>query len=99
MERNDEAIEELRAAIDVYPGHWLAHAELGEELARRADWPGAERHLLEAVRRQPDLAPAWVVLADVYRRSGRAEQARAAHERAMQLRGDRSEEGGGAGGG
>ena len=76
-----EARRELTRAVALDPTHAGAHYELAEVLLRAHASPGYERTAAElytrAIQNRPDLVPAYLALADLYRRLGFAEQARA----------------------
>jgi tetratricopeptide (TPR) repeat protein len=83
--RYREAAERLRVALEVSPGYWRAHVNLGISLQRLGDGAGARRALLEAMRIAPQAMdpPAW--LGRLAAEDGRLEEAVSFAARARRL--------------
>jgi Flp pilus assembly protein TadD len=61
----DEAVAELRKAIDLDPKHAKAHAMLGQALWGKYDAVGAMAELQKAIALDPKLSTAHGVLGEV----------------------------------
>lgn len=71
QDRQDEAIDEFRAALAAIPGYIDAHHGLGDLLLEREDREGALEHYLSVLRHRPDrtdlMMKASVILVDLGR--------------------------------
>jgi len=84
--RLDEAERTYRRVLGVTaPSSWRAHLGLGVVAAGRGDADAAERWWIETTRLAPRRAEAWANLAQLYRASGRPEEAARAEARAADL--------------
>jgi protein O-GlcNAc transferase len=81
----DEAIAEIRRAIEIDPSLPEAHNELGMMLARRNDLTEAGHCFRKVIALRPDFAEAHHNLANVLREQGRLEQAIASYEAALAI--------------
>jgi predicted Zn-dependent protease len=86
ISRVPEAIVELRAALELAPGHYRANLLLGRILSLQGKPAEGLPHLLRAAEAQPSSSEAQAFLADAYQALGRAGEAEAARARARQLR-------------
>ena len=76
----------FRHALAVTEGNYLAHLNLGFDLARRGDLAEAERHFREALRPQPNLVEGHAGLGINLRRQGRPREALPHLQRAVAMR-------------
>lgn len=84
--RLDEAERVFRRVIDVTaPSSWRAHLGLGVVAAERGEEDEAERWWTETTRLAPHRPEAWTNLAQLYRSTGRVEEAARAEARAAHL--------------
>ena len=58
QQRYDEALVQTQAALDINPASYEAHNTLGSLLLDRGDREKAWQHIAEALRLEPDYAPA-----------------------------------------
>jgi Tfp pilus assembly protein PilF len=58
QQRYDEAMVQAQAALDINPASYEAHNTLGGLLLDRGDREKAWQHIVEALRLEPDYAPA-----------------------------------------
>ena len=58
QQRYDEALVQVQAALDINPASFEAHNTLGGLLLERGDREKAWQHIAEALRLEPDYAPA-----------------------------------------
>jgi tetratricopeptide (TPR) repeat protein len=58
QQRYDEALTQAQAALDINPASYEAHNTLGGLLLDRGDREKAWQHIVEALRLEPDYAPA-----------------------------------------
>jgi tetratricopeptide (TPR) repeat protein len=72
----DDAVDESTAK---------AHYSLGVIAASRGRQPSAVDHFVAAVRYQPNYVEAWLALADVHRRAGRAAEALGEYDEAIKI--------------
>jgi tetratricopeptide (TPR) repeat protein len=71
------------ASLDAPEPAWKAF-EKGRKATEKKKWKDAEKRLQEAVRIYPRFAQAWATLGNVYRDQNRADEARAAYEKAAE---------------
>ncbi|MES1261603.1 MAG: tetratricopeptide repeat protein, partial [Acidobacteriota bacterium] len=69
------AVESMRKTTEIAPNRPITHASLGATLAAVGDLNGAVAAYLEAIRVDPDFAPAHLQLADLYDFLGRPDLA------------------------
>jgi predicted Zn-dependent protease len=81
-----QAIEHLRAAIELQPDSARAHYEMGSCLLKSSDYKTAVIHLEIASNRLPDFAEAHSLLAQAYDRLGRSEDAKRERARGEALK-------------
>jgi tetratricopeptide (TPR) repeat protein len=89
-DRSDEAVPYLLDAARLAPGEWRAHRGLGKAYLQLNRLPEAQDELRKAVEVAPENAPLHFLLAQVLRKSGLEEQARAETERYNALTGAHS---------
>jgi tetratricopeptide (TPR) repeat protein len=89
--RTDEAVENLRQALQVFPTYGLAHYNLGNVLASQGKLEEAKHHFQEAIRVNPDYAEAHNNLANVLSLQGELKEAIDHFRRALDLGFVRSE--------
>lgn len=89
-DRSDEAVPYLLDAARIAPGEWRAHRGLGKAYLQLNRLPAAQVELRKAVELAPENAPLHFLLAQVLRKSGLEEQARAETERYNALTGAHS---------
>jgi predicted Zn-dependent protease len=85
IDRVDEAVAELRAALALEPRHFRANLLLGRILTLQGQAAAALPHLQTAAGVQPADAEAHRFLADAYEKLGNAEEAAKARRRAAEL--------------
>jgi tetratricopeptide (TPR) repeat protein len=85
LERRDAAIEAQRRAVSCAPDYAPAHFNLGALLNKRGETEKAEGKLLEALRLQPSMKEAAVLLADLYELNERFHDAELYYRRALEL--------------
>ncbi len=85
LDRNDEAIEMFRKAVELQPEGFLDRRVLGNLLAARGDEIEAEHHYREALRYQPQDAIGHLNLGMILARRAQFEEALAEFELAAQL--------------
>jgi len=87
QEKDPEALARRTAisdpSLDAPEPAWKAF-EKGRRAVEKRKWKDAEKRLREAVGIYARFAQAWGILGDVYRETDRADDARAAYERALQ---------------
>lgn len=81
-----QAIERLRAAIELQPDSAWAHYEMGSCLLKSGDYKTAVIHLEIAANRLADFADAHLLLAQSYDHLGRTDDARRERARAAALK-------------
>ena len=81
-----QAIERLRAAIELQPDSAWAHYEMGSSLLKTGDFKTAAIHLEIAASRLPDFAEAHSLLAQSYDHLGRSEDAKRERSRTAALK-------------
>lgn len=81
-----QAIERLRAAIELQPDSAWAHYEMGSCLLKSGDYKTAVIHLEIAANRLPDFADAHSLLAQSYDHLGRSDDAKRERARAAALK-------------
>ncbi|HEV8038895.1 MAG TPA: tetratricopeptide repeat protein [Bryobacteraceae bacterium] len=89
-DRPDEAVPYLLDATRIAPGEWRAHRGLGKAYLQLNRLPESQVELRKAVELAPENAPLHFLLAQVLRKSGLEEQARAETERYNVLTGAHS---------
>ncbi|MDN4035866.1 YaiO family outer membrane beta-barrel protein [Massilia sp. YIM B02443] len=82
------ALAEYGALLARSPGNADVLLGRGVVFSRLERWPEAEADLTAAARAAPDYPDVWAALADLYRWSGRPEQALAAYDRLIALQPD-----------
>jgi len=85
QQKYKEAIEPLRKAIELQPDSGWAHYEMGVSLMKTGDFKSAAVHLEIASGRLPAFAGLHTVLAEVYARLGRNDDASRERSKASQL--------------
>ncbi|HSF20170.1 MAG TPA: tetratricopeptide repeat protein [Vicinamibacteria bacterium] len=83
--RNDEALEALREALRVNPGHEDARFNLATLLATSGERREAMHHFRELLQESPDCIECHIRLGNVLRDLGRIDEAIAELERAIEL--------------
>ena len=86
IDRVDEAVRELKAALELEPRHYRANLLLGRILTLQGKADAAVPYLQRAATAQPSSSEAQAFLADAYQALGRAADAAQARARAQQLR-------------
>lgn len=86
IDRVPEALVELRAALELEPGHYRANLLFGRILTLQGTAAEALPYLERAAASQPTSSEARAFLADAYERLGRAADAARERARAEQLR-------------
>ena len=81
----DEAIAELREAIQDQPETVFLHTELARLLMRRGDVPAALQACQKALRLDPKYQPAYLVLGQLHANLQHKEEAQAAFRKAIEL--------------
>jgi cytochrome c-type biogenesis protein CcmH/NrfG len=81
----DEAITELREAIQDQPETVFLHTELARLLMRRGDVPAALQACQKALRLDPQYQPAYLVLGQLHANLQHKEEAQAAFRKAIEL--------------
>ena len=81
----DRALAEYGASLALGPGE-VVHNNIAVIYMKGARWPEAERELREEIAENPGYARAYENLAIVLAREGREDEARAARDRALELR-------------
>jgi tetratricopeptide (TPR) repeat protein len=89
-DRPGDAVPYLLDAVRIAPGEWRAHRGLGKAYLQLNRLPEAQVELRKAVELAPENAPLHFLLAQVLRKSGLEEQARAETERYNALTGAHS---------
>ena len=83
--RPEEAVVELRRALDLNPEYDRAHAALGSVAEMRGDLAEAARQYQQAAGLDPSIAAYFASLGSVCTRQGRNAEAIAAYEQAVRL--------------
>src|SRR5712691_4838468 len=86
IDRVDEAVVELKAALELEPRHYRANLLLGRILALQGQAVAGLPYLQRAADAQPSSVEAQAFLADAYQALGRSADAAQARARAQQLR-------------
>jgi len=86
IDRVEDGVRELQAALELEPGHYRANLLLGRILTLQGKADAAVPHLQRAATAQPSSSEAQAFLADAYEALGRAADAAQARARAQQLR-------------
>jgi arylsulfatase A-like enzyme/Flp pilus assembly protein TadD len=86
IDRVDEAVTELRAALELEPRHYRANLLLGRILSLQGQAAAGVPYLQRAADAQPSSVEAQSFLADAYQALGRADDAARARAKAQQLR-------------
>jgi arylsulfatase A-like enzyme/cytochrome c-type biogenesis protein CcmH/NrfG len=86
IDRVNEAVAELRAALELDPRHYRANLLLGRILTLQGQAASAVPYLQRAAEAQASSVEAQAFLADAYQALGRADDAARARARAQQLR-------------
>ena len=81
LERSSEALPLLRKAAALSANDVRTHRELGKAYLHLNQLDDAEAELQKTVQLAPESAPAHFILAQVYRKRGLSEKARAELER------------------
>jgi aspartyl/asparaginyl beta-hydroxylase (cupin superfamily) len=81
--RGAEVAREAQAALQLRPGHPVAHNMLGMEALGRDDFAAAQRHFEAATQADPNAAALWLNLAKAHRLGENDEGERAALEAAL----------------
>jgi tetratricopeptide (TPR) repeat protein len=89
--RLDEAMEELRRAVDLRPSYARGHNDLGIAYERVEREEDAVAEYREALRWMPDFAEAHHNLAGILAAQGRTDEAVEHYERALQIQPDLAE--------
>ena len=84
--RLDLAQAEFKRAIELGPGGWRTHVDLGRLLMQREDYDGAARSFGEALRLRPEDPDTLGLLALARRRQGRLAEAARHYAEALRLR-------------
>ena len=79
----DEAITQLRKAVDIEPNFGEAHDQLGNLLASKGDTKGAMRHLKKALEINPNLPGGHMYLGKLLSADGKKEEAAKHFEKAL----------------
>jgi Flp pilus assembly protein TadD len=82
--RNDATL--LTVTAQASPNSARAQNNAGAVLGSAGDLLSAERYFRRALAIDPQYAPAWTALATMLTRAGRADEARAAAQRAAEVR-------------
>lgn len=75
MFKNDEAVQEYKEALRLFPEYAEAHNNLGNLLLRMGRREEALQHFEQAVQITPDYAPAWNNLGTALQQLGRTNEA------------------------
>jgi arylsulfatase A-like enzyme/Flp pilus assembly protein TadD len=86
IDRVDEAVTELRAALELEPRHYRANLLLGRILTLQGQAAAGVPYLQRAADSQPSSVEAQSFLADAYQALGRGDDAARARAKAQQLR-------------
>jgi arylsulfatase A-like enzyme/Tfp pilus assembly protein PilF len=86
IDRVDEAVTELKAALELEPRHYRANLLLGRILTLQGQAVSGLPYLQRAAEAQPSSVEAQAFLADAYQALGRVADAAQARARAQQLR-------------
>jgi len=86
IDRIDEAVGELKAALELEPRHYRANLLLGRILTLQGQAVAGLPYLQRAAEAQPSSVEAQAFLGDAYQALGRAADAAQARARAQQLR-------------
>jgi protein O-GlcNAc transferase len=81
--RVDQALEAYQSALGLAPTNAGLHHNVGVLLSRRGDLNGAEEHLLEAERLEPNSPASSLAVGHIYFAAGRIADAALAFERAL----------------
>ena len=74
---------EFKALIAEFPDSPMGHFSLGKLYLDEKRWPDAAGAFAEAVRLDPNYSAAWVGLGDAHSGAGKAEDAKAAYQKAL----------------
>ena len=86
--RRDEAIENYRQALSLWPDYPEAHLNLANVLRETGRTEDAIRHLRRAVGSRADFPEAWNNLGNILKETGQLQEARDAYLRAIAVRKD-----------
>jgi tetratricopeptide (TPR) repeat protein len=81
----DEAIAEIREALQVQPETVFLHTELARLQMRRGDMPAALQACQKALRLDPNYQPAYLVLGQIHANLQHKEEAQTAFRKAIGL--------------
>jgi uncharacterized protein HemY len=75
---------EFKALISEFPDSPMGHFSLGKLYLEQKKWADAAACFAEATRLDPNYAAAWVGLGDAHGGAGKAADAKAAYEKALE---------------
>ncbi len=75
----------LQRALEIFPGYYEVHGDLGAFYCQKGDYPKATDHLARCLELRPDYPPSWYNLGLARYRLGQPEKAREAFRQTLSL--------------